>query len=96
MATPATPTALDESKARAAIDAVKDRKREPIYQAEFTRRGFASKLRRKLSKDLQPLLTGVDLAKIDKTVKATQGELRETLAREKQATAHQLAQFAKL
>jgi hypothetical protein len=92
----ATQTAIDESKARAAIDAVKDRKRGPIEQADLTRRSRATKLRRKLSKDLQPLWSGVDVAKIDHALQAHHAELRETLAREKQATAGQMAEMAEL
>ena len=58
----ATQTAIDEAKARAAIAAVKDRKRAPITPADLTRRSRAAALRRKLGKNPQPLWSGIDVA----------------------------------
>ncbi len=96
-----TPSAIDESKAidesvaRAAIDAVKDRKRAALHQPGYAFRG---KLRHKLAKELRPLFTGagLDLDKIDKVLKGSQAELRRSLAQDKAATAKQFAELAKL
>ncbi|HVT53912.1 MAG TPA: hypothetical protein VHE77_20200 [Dongiaceae bacterium] len=87
-------TAVDESKAKAAIDAVKDRKRERIEAVEFPQRARLAKLRHKLGKDLQPFLAGLDLGKVDQALKANQAELRRSLAQDKEATAKQLAALA--
>jgi hypothetical protein len=86
---------LDTAKARAAIDAIKDRKRPALLQAGVKVRG---KLRKKLGKELRPLFAsaGLDLAKLDKALQANQAELKKSLARDRAATAKQFAQAAKL
>jgi hypothetical protein len=88
---------IDESKAKAAIDAVKDRKRPVLLQTGFQQRALRGKLRTKLSKELKPLFTGagLDLGKIDKVLKNNQSEVRRSLAKDKAATAKQFAALAK-
>jgi hypothetical protein len=89
---------IDESKARAAIDAVKDRKRPALLQTGSQQRALRGKLRKKLGKQLKPLFTGagLDLGKIDKALKGNQAELRRSLSQDKAATAKQFAALAKL
>jgi len=89
-------TALDQSKARAAIDAVKNRKREAIGRTDLTRHARFAKLRHKLGKELQSLFSNVDVAKIDAALQANRAELRAALAQDEKANAAQLAELAKL
>jgi hypothetical protein len=86
---------IDESKARAAIDSIKDRKRPSFVPAGVKARG---KLRKKLGKELRPLFTsgGLDLAKLDKALQGNQADLRKSLAQNRAATAKQYAQAQKL
>ena len=86
---------IDESKARAAIDSIKDRKRPSLVPAGVKARG---KLRKKLGKELRPLFTsaGLDLAKLDKALQGNQADLRKSLAQNRAATAKQYAQAQKL
>ena len=86
---------LDKARAKAAIDAVKDRKRPMLAEPDVKARG---KLRKKLGKELRPLFAGagLDLGKLDKALKGNQAELRKSLAQERAATAKQYAQAMKL
>jgi hypothetical protein len=88
---------IDKFKARAAIDAVKNRKRVQVPEAGFAQRA-GGKLRKKLGKQLKPLFTaaGLDLKKVDKALKDRQAELRRRLARDKKANSKQFRKLAKL
>jgi hypothetical protein len=86
---------IDESKAKAAIDSIKDRKRPSFMPVGVKARG---KLRKKLGQQLRPLFTsaGLDLAKLDKALQSNQADLRKSLAQNQAATAKQYAQAQKL
>jgi hypothetical protein len=86
---------LDKARAKAAIDAIKDRKRPTLAQPGVKARG---KLRKKLGKELRPLFAsaGLDLRKLDKALQGSHAELRKSLAHDRAATAKQYAQAAKL
>jgi hypothetical protein len=93
----ATLRAPEESELKAAIDAIKQRKRADVHEADLKQRARLAKLRHKLGKELQPLLTGagIDLEKINKSLARSQAEVRQLLEREKAATAKELAALAK-
>jgi hypothetical protein len=86
---------LDKARAKAAIDAIKDRTRPMLAEPGVKVRG---KLRKQLGKELRPLFAsaGLDLRKLDKALKGSQAELRKSLARDRAATARQYAQATKL
>jgi hypothetical protein len=86
---------LDRARAKAAIDAVKDRKQPMLLETGVQARG---KLRKKLGKELRPLFAGagLDLGKLDKALQVNHAELKKSLAKERAATARQYAQAHKL
>jgi hypothetical protein len=86
---------LDKARAKAAIDAVKDRKHPMLADAHVRARG---KLRMKLCKGLRPLFAGagLDLGKLDKALKVNHADLKKSLAREQAANAREYAQAQKL
>lgn len=85
---------LDKARAKAAIDAVKDRKHPMLLEPGVKARG---KLRKKLSKELRPLFAGagLDLRKLDKALKDNHAELKKSLAQDRAATAKEYAQAHK-
>jgi len=85
---------LDKARARAAIDAVKDRKHPMLLETRVQARG---KLRKKLGKELRPLFAGagLDLGKLDKALKVNHAELKKSLAQDQAATAKQYAEAHK-
>ncbi|GAB2175897.1 hypothetical protein [Dongia sp. agr-C8] len=87
-------TALDRAGAKAAIDAIKDRKHPMLSAPRVQARG---KLRKKLGKELRPLFAGagLDLGKLDNALKLNHAELKKSLAREQAANAKQYAQAHK-
>ncbi len=89
--------ASHDSQLKAAVDAIKQRKRADIYQASVAQRVSLAKPRRNLGKNLQPLLSnaGLDLKKIDQSLARHQAKVRQLLRTEKAATAKQLAYLAK-
>jgi hypothetical protein len=86
---------LDKARAKAAIDAIKDRKQPMLLETRVQARG---KLRKKLSKELRPLFAGagLDLGKLDKALQVNHAELKKSLAKDRAATAKQYAQAHKL
>ena len=82
---------LDKAKAKAAINAVKDRKHPMLLQTGVQARG---KLRKKLGRELRPLFAsaGLDLGKLDKALKGNHAALKKSLAQEQAASAKQYAQ----
>jgi hypothetical protein len=86
---------LDTARAKAAIDAIKDRTRPMLAAPGVKARG---KLRKKLGKELRPLFAsaGLDLGRLDKALQGSQAALRKSLAQDRAATARQYAQAAKL
>ncbi len=85
---------LDKARAKAAIDAIKDRKHPMLLERGVQARG---KLRKKLGKELRPLLAGagLDLGKLDKLLQVNHAALRKSLAQEQAANARQYAQAHK-
>jgi len=86
---------LDKARAKAAIDAIKDRKHPMLSAPGVQARG---KLRKKLGKELRPLFAGagLDLGKLDKALQVNQAELKKSLAQDQAANAKQYAQAHKL
>jgi hypothetical protein len=86
---------LDKARAKAAIDAIKDRKRPALMTPDVKARG---KLRKQLGKQLRPLFAsaGLDLGRLDKALKGSQTEIRKSLAQDRAATAKEYAQASKL
>jgi hypothetical protein len=86
---------LDKARAKAAIDAIKDRKHPMLTEPGVQARG---KLRKKLGKELRPLFAdaGLDLGKLDKALQVNHAELKKSLAQDRAATAKQYAQAHKL
>ncbi len=85
------------SKVKKAINAVKDRKPDPVRKASFTEQARLAKLQRKFGKQLKPLLTdaGLDLKEIDAKLKSHQGEVRQWLKKDEAKTAKQFAMLEK-
>ena len=92
-----TKVGIPASKIKQAINAVKERKPDPVRQASFIEQARLAKLRRKLGKQLKPLLTeaGLDLNKIDATLKSHQGEVHQWLKKDEAKIAKQFARLAK-
>jgi hypothetical protein len=86
---------LDKARAKAAIDAIKDRKHPMLSEPGVQARG---KLRKKLIKELRPLFAGagLDLGKLDKALKANHTELKKSFAQDQAANAKQYAQAHKM
>jgi hypothetical protein len=87
--------ALDKAQAKAAIDAIKDRKHPMLTAPGVQARG---KLRKKLGRELRPLFAGagLDLRKLDKALQVNHAELKKSLAQEQAANAKQVAEAHKL
>jgi len=87
---------IDPSQLKAAVDAIKDRKRPDIHQLRLAQRSKLTKLRRKLGRNMPPLLTGsFDAKKIDKVLAHHHAETHDLLEKEKAETAKRLAAIAK-
>jgi len=86
---------LDKAQAKAAIDAIKDRKHPMLMEPGVQARG---KLRKKLGKELRPLFAGagLDLGKLDKALQVNHAELKKSLAQDRAANAKEYAQAHKL
>jgi hypothetical protein len=86
---------LDKARAKAAIDAIKDRKHPVLLEPGVQARG---KLRKKLGKELRPLFAGAgfDLGELDKALKVNHAELKKSLAQDQAATAKEYAQAHKM
>jgi len=92
-----TQAVIQASKVKQTINAVKDRKPDPVRKASFTEQARLAKLRRKLGKRLKPLLTeaGLDLKTIDAKLNGHQGEVRQWLKKDQAKTAKQFALLEK-
>ncbi|HVT53911.1 MAG TPA: hypothetical protein VHE77_20195 [Dongiaceae bacterium] len=88
---------IDTARLKAAIDAIKDRKRPEIEQLRLAQRARLAKLRRNLGKEMRPLFSGArfDAAGIDKVLAQHRAEERDLLRKEKVEQAKQRAALAK-
>jgi hypothetical protein len=86
---------LDKAQAKAAIDAVKDRKHPMLSAPRVQARG---KLRKQLGRELRPLFAGagLDLGKLDKALRVNHAELKKSLARAEAENAKDYADAHKL
>jgi DNA-binding transcriptional MerR regulator len=89
---------IDETRLKAAVQAIQERERQDINQAYFSRRAEIARLRRDLANRLEPLFAdaGLDIGKIKKLVTQHQIDVRHILENKRAETSKEFASQARI
>jgi hypothetical protein len=87
--------AIDETRLRAAVQAIKERKPPDTSQVRLSQHPEIAKLRRNLGKKLEPVFAkaGFDISKVNQLLAHHQTEVRRLLEKEKAKTSKEFAEI---
>lgn len=85
--------AIEESRLKAAVQAIKERKRLDIDQIRLAQHSKVGKLRRDFARQLEPVFAGasLDISKINQIVKQHQNDVRHVIEKQRAESSKELA-----